>query len=155
MSQFTCYRWNFEPIMRIFFTSALYITLFTRGSRANAPHIEPLTETEIKYAKLFRTYSVHDRVLAAPQGEQPPGDYNFMIPLPERLAGITYIGHAARLRLVLERARRGTALAPRPKPRTPVKAPWLCQEYQGNKRTCLAGWESVCSISRGVLFTEH
>ncbi|GLC57261.1 hypothetical protein PLESTB_001205200 [Pleodorina starrii] len=34
----------------------------------------------------------------------------FFTPLPERLAGVTYVGHAARLRLVLERARQGQRL---------------------------------------------
>ncbi|GLC45541.1 hypothetical protein PLESTM_001747400 [Pleodorina starrii] len=36
--------------------------------------------------------------------------YRFVVPLPERLAGITYVGHAARLRLVLQRARNGERL---------------------------------------------
>lgn len=33
--------------------------------------------------------------------------YNFSIPLTRRLAGLSYVGHAARLRLLLQRIRRG------------------------------------------------
>ncbi|KAG2422480.1 hypothetical protein HXX76_016004 [Chlamydomonas incerta] len=36
--------------------------------------------------------------------------YNFSIPLTRRLAGLSYVGHAARLRLLLQRIRRGEAV---------------------------------------------
>lgn len=75
--------------------------------------LENLTKTEVKYAKIYWKYNATARVVRigeASKGEQNNLGYRFALPLPERMAGVTYVGHAARLRLVLERARRGESL---------------------------------------------
>ncbi|EFJ49701.1 hypothetical protein VOLCADRAFT_89684 [Volvox carteri f. nagariensis] len=82
--------------------------------RATGPRLDNLTESEIKYAKIYWNYSAAERVLPGVQmsrDSQSKHGYRFVVPLPERLAGLTYVGHAARLRLVLERARNGTQSA--------------------------------------------
>ncbi|GLC71350.1 hypothetical protein PLESTF_001105900 [Pleodorina starrii] len=67
-------------------------------------------------AKLYWDYNVTSRITAASDdsgsanSEPTVLGYKYVVPLPERLAGLTYIGSAARLRLVLERARNGERL---------------------------------------------
>ncbi|GIL73990.1 hypothetical protein Vretifemale_4073 [Volvox reticuliferus] len=84
---------------------------------ATSPRIENLTDTEVKYANIYWYYDPASRVVHANKtyintasGPQINLDYRFVVPLPERLAGLAYVGHAARLRLVLERARNGQPL---------------------------------------------
>ncbi|KXZ49521.1 hypothetical protein GPECTOR_21g747 [Gonium pectorale] len=82
--------------------------------RATAPRLDNLTASEVYYAKLYWANRPADRVVpvddsgAAIHPRRVRLGYRFIVPLPERLAGLTYVGHAARLRLALERARRGT-----------------------------------------------
>ncbi|GIL54230.1 hypothetical protein Vafri_9776 [Volvox africanus] len=88
---------------------------------ATSPRIENLTDTEIKYANIYWYYDPAARVVHSDKtynssgrpsasGPQISLDYRFVVPLAERLAGLAYVGHAARLHLVLERARNGQPL---------------------------------------------
>ncbi|GLI61409.1 hypothetical protein VaNZ11_003603 [Volvox africanus] len=88
---------------------------------ATSPRIENLTDVEIKYANIYWYYDPAARVVHANKTYHRSGrssasgphislEYRFVVPLPERLAGLAYVGHAARLRLVLERARNGQPL---------------------------------------------
>ncbi|EFJ49700.1 hypothetical protein VOLCADRAFT_89683 [Volvox carteri f. nagariensis] len=78
------------------------------------PQLTNLTETEIKYAHIYWKYKPTERItrdVGQPVGSRLTNlGYRFLVPSAERLAGITYVGHAARLRLALERARNGEAL---------------------------------------------
>ncbi|KAG2500335.1 hypothetical protein HYH03_001911 [Edaphochlamys debaryana] len=62
---------------------------------------------EQEQANRYLDYDVAKRVVKI-EGSLP--SYKFTVGLAERLSGLTHVGHAARLRLVLERARRGEAL---------------------------------------------
>ncbi|EFJ49699.1 hypothetical protein VOLCADRAFT_89682 [Volvox carteri f. nagariensis] len=83
---------------------------------SDGPILDNLKGSEVKYARLFWDYNVTEGLIPGHQdsdsgeGGAAGTGYKFMIPLPERLAGLTYIGHAARLRLLLERARNGERL---------------------------------------------
>ncbi|GIL54226.1 hypothetical protein Vafri_9775, partial [Volvox africanus] len=80
------------------------------------PILDNLKGSEVKFAKIFWDYDVTGRVTPTNQDGSPTESgasrlgYNYLIPFPERAAGLTYIGHAARLRLILERARNGERL---------------------------------------------
>ncbi|KAG2446602.1 hypothetical protein HYH02_008587 [Chlamydomonas schloesseri] len=83
--------------------------------RATRPNLTNLTAEEAHLAEVYWAYRVYDRVVRPPGERGPrPGradlSYAFITPLPERLAGIGYVGHAARLRLLVERVRRGSAI---------------------------------------------
>ncbi|GLI61406.1 hypothetical protein VaNZ11_003625 [Volvox africanus] len=96
-------------VMLIFSLSLLFLSVFSSAS-LDGPRLENLTETEIKYAHIYYNYNIFDHILPASDGIGSPGGYKFFIPAPERMAGITYVGHAARFRMVLERARKGERL---------------------------------------------
>lgn len=71
-----------------------------------------------KYVEQYWSYEVEDRLIHANRTASTSGalhtpvtGYRFATPHLERLAGISYMGHAARLRLVLERARQGALSA--------------------------------------------
>lgn len=90
---------------------------------ADKPELNGLTDEEAKYAKLYWDYTVADRVIhpanssgggatasdseghIASEGTRT--GYRFFVPHFERLSGLAYVGHGARMRLVLERASSG------------------------------------------------
>ncbi|PNH03065.1 hypothetical protein TSOC_010906 [Tetrabaena socialis] len=101
--------------------TALLLVLLLAGvdaigmGRATGPRLKGLSTEEQRYAQLYWDYNSAERVLNSSTGPalgMPDHrlGYEFAIGLPERLAGITYVGHAARLRLVLERVRQGEAV---------------------------------------------
>lgn len=107
--------------------AACLITLCVSGPVVKAgvaeqegPNVEGLTEQEEQYAWNYYNYFVSKRVVYTHNDGQHESSsaghadasqvnlrYQFMLPLVERLAGISYMGHAARLRLLLERVRAG------------------------------------------------
>ncbi len=90
---------------------------------ADKPELNGLTDEEAKYAKLYWDYTVAGRVIhpannsgggatAGDSEEQIASEglrtgYRFFVPHFDRLSGLAYVGHGARLRLVLERASSG------------------------------------------------
>ncbi|GFR51316.1 hypothetical protein Agub_g13681 [Astrephomene gubernaculifera] len=98
------------------FTLVVLPSIVLGYKHATQPRTDNLTALEVQYAHIYWKYKVSSRVVRPkgipkkPQPGRPDLGYAFLTPLPERLAGITYTGHAARLRLVLERARNGEAL---------------------------------------------
>ncbi len=86
---------------------------------AEEPELEGLNAEERKYAVLYWDYTVADRVIhptstdqtGAKGGGAEAGSlrtgYRFFVPHFERLSGLAYVGHGARMRLVLERASSG------------------------------------------------
>ncbi|GIL73972.1 hypothetical protein Vretimale_5088 [Volvox reticuliferus] len=96
-------------IMPLFILSFLLLPTLSYASD-DGPRVENLTETEIKYAHIYYYYNLTEHILPARDGDVSSGGYKFFIPAPERMAGITYVGHAARFRMVLERARKGERL---------------------------------------------
>ncbi|GIL73986.1 hypothetical protein Vretimale_5077 [Volvox reticuliferus] len=82
----------------------------------DGPILDNLKGAELKFAKIYWDYDVKERVMptnqdgSSTESGAPRLGYNYIVPFPERAAGLTYIGHAARLRLVLERARNGERL---------------------------------------------
>lgn len=83
------------------------------ASNMRAESMQGLNAEEQEYAKLYWDYSVDDRVTRPDRATGSASSsthltsYRFFVPTMERLAGIAYIGHAARLRLVLQRAAAG------------------------------------------------
>lgn len=75
------------------------------------PNLDGLNADEREYAELYWNYQIRDRVTHHEGGSGVTGSshmsYRFFVPHLERLAGLAYMGHAARLRLVLERAAQG------------------------------------------------
>lgn len=105
---------------------ALLLLAYTTQLRccaAKKPDLDGLTDEEAKYAKLYWDYTVADRVIhtatnsgggadtraneAHITAEETRSGYRFFVPHFERLSGLAYVGHGARLRLVLERASSG------------------------------------------------
>lgn len=86
---------------------------------AEEPELEGLNGEERKYAILYWDYTVADRVIhptsanqmgAKGSGAEAGGlrtGYRFFVPHFERLSGLAYVGHGARMRLALERASSG------------------------------------------------
>ncbi|GIL54227.1 hypothetical protein Vafri_9775 [Volvox africanus] len=80
------------------------------ADKHTGPIIQNLTEAEVEYANMYWIYNATERIMPTAQGPSVIDsyqklDYRFLLPLAERMAGITYVGHASRLRMVLERAR--------------------------------------------------
>lgn len=96
------------------FQVTILIGLTTGFSNAtdSVPHSINLTEWEIESVRLYWKYNAADRVLPFNTDGTTGNSYarlgfKFMVPSTERLAGVTYIGHASRLRLALGRAHNG------------------------------------------------
>ncbi|GLI61408.1 hypothetical protein VaNZ11_003602 [Volvox africanus] len=102
-------------------TSLISLPLFSillglsTADKHTAPITQNLTEAEVEYANIYWIYNATERIMPTAQGPSvidsyPKLDYRFSLPSAERMAGITYVGHASRLRMVLERARHGETL---------------------------------------------
>ncbi len=78
---------------------------------ARKPNLDGLSVEERSIAQLYWDYKASDRSTHHEGGTgvaaSSPISYRFFVPHLERLAGLAYMGHAARLRLVLERAAQG------------------------------------------------